>query len=206
MRICPLPSQASAAIEHTTGRSLAREAAAGLGRMVTAIPRGTDRAPVWPVGLTGSIAHADGLVVAVVGERPDVPMGLGIDLERQGRVGRALGDTVLTAAERRVLAAAADDTAAERWITLAFCVKEACAKALFPHTGELLEFEALELEVGPGGAAIPPGADIRVLGRGAGTAGWRFSAFAHPLGHHLVAGAVVRRSGHPQQHRPVERR
>lgn len=47
------------------------------------IGRGADGRPLLPAGVRGSLAHADGLVVAVVAGSPAV-LGVGVDLERAG--------------------------------------------------------------------------------------------------------------------------
>jgi 4'-phosphopantetheinyl transferase EntD len=48
------------------GRSCAHRAVAALGLRSTAILRDAGGAPVWPVGLTGSIAHTRDIAVALV--------------------------------------------------------------------------------------------------------------------------------------------
>lgn len=126
--------------EFAIGRGCARQAMAGLGRPPEAIPVGSDREPVWPDGLIGSITHTRRLAGAAV-----APSGggrsFGIDFEVAGRVDQSLVGQLLTARERDRYAAAPDATAP----TVIFSAKEAIYKATFPLTRCWLGFEDVEV-------------------------------------------------------------
>ena len=53
-------------LEFTHGRYCAHQAMQLLGMSVVAIPKGTDRAPVWPDGIIGSISHSGDTAAAVI--------------------------------------------------------------------------------------------------------------------------------------------
>ncbi|MFN4101848.1 MAG: 4'-phosphopantetheinyl transferase [Pararhodobacter sp.] len=118
--------------EFSAGRAAAREA---LGWDVV-VPMGPDRAPVWPEGVTGSITHAGGWALAVVGE------GLvGIDLEVDEPLPEDVRETVLLPAER--------DTDGHQ-ARLIFSAKECAYKAQYPLTRELFDFQTLGVTLGEG--------------------------------------------------------
>lgn len=99
------------------------------------------RAPVWPAGATGSIAHAGGRAVAVAARRP---IRLGVDCETILAPGIAaeIGPLILTAAEWSQRPAAM----AEPWfLTLAFSAKEAFYKALSATLSEIPGFHEAQV-------------------------------------------------------------
>lgn len=121
--------------EFAGGRAAARMALASVGIAPAALPALPDRSPGWPKAIRGSIAHSATLAIAVAGPA-SAWKGLGVDLEPEGQVNAELSTLLLRPEERY---AAIDPTAA-------FCAKEAVQKALFPETGELLEFLDLGLK------------------------------------------------------------
>ncbi|MCB1394850.1 MAG: 4'-phosphopantetheinyl transferase superfamily protein [Rhodobacteraceae bacterium] len=111
--------------EFAAGRAAAREA---LGRVV-AIPMGVDRAPVWPEGIAGSIAHAGGWAMAVVSGGA---AGIGLDLEVDEPLPEEVIDIVVRPEEQgdaRVI----------------FCVKEAVYKAVYPQVRQIFGFDVLSV-------------------------------------------------------------
>ena len=64
-------------------RMVARSLLAQLGHPEAQVPKGAGGAPVWPVGVVGSLAHDDEIAVAAVGLRRDFA-SVGIDVERAG--------------------------------------------------------------------------------------------------------------------------
>lgn len=124
--------------EYATGRWLARQALAQRGVRADSIPSGPKREPIWPASVIGSITHADGRVAVAVTTDPSVT-GLGIDLERAGRVGETILRRILTERERVGLS--------DLDPTLLFSAKEACYKVLFPIFREYVEFHAVEIKV-----------------------------------------------------------
>lgn len=119
--------------EFAFGRRLARALLAELGRPVESIPRGPDRAPIWPAGAWGCISHTDELVVAAVALTGD---GLGLDLEGAEPLPPALFPHVLRPEERARL----EGRDAGRLAKIVFSAKEAFYKAQHRHTGLLLDF------------------------------------------------------------------
>jgi 4'-phosphopantetheinyl transferase EntD len=125
--------------EFHTGRALARAALADLGIDAGAIDVGKDRAPVWPAGVFGSIAHAGGLVVAVVSRAQSI----GVDLESLHAAVDSIGALVLRPGEEPPSLVGVDAR------LVAFCAKEAVFKATFPLDRTWREFT--DVEVGPQG-------------------------------------------------------
>lgn len=124
--------------EYATGRWLARRALAQLGYRPASIPSGPHREPVWPASVRGSVTHAGGLVAVAVTTNPELK-GIGIDLEKAGRVGASLLRKILTDNERHRLGTIDP--------TLLFSAKEACYKVLYPMFGEFVAFQAVEIDV-----------------------------------------------------------
>lgn len=122
--------------EYATGRWLAHQALVELGVGVRSIPTGPNREPVWPATVKGSITHADGHAAVALTVDPAVA-GVGIDLEKAGRVGESLLPRIFTDRERARL----DDVDP----TLVFSAKESCFKLLFPIFREFVEFHAVEI-------------------------------------------------------------
>lgn len=124
----------------SSGRRAAREALAAFGVRGHALTR-RGRAPEWPAGFVGSLAHSRALAFAVVG-RAERHAGVGADLEPAGRVTRRVAERVLTAGERQALPDAA-------WRTALFSAKEAVYKAVHPVAGEYLAFTDVNIHFAP---------------------------------------------------------
>jgi enterobactin synthetase component D len=109
-----------------------------------AVAIGEQRAPVWPPGFTGSIAHGGGTAWAVVAPQASY-RGLGIDLEKivAPATARNLWNTVLSPREhaRARLAALSE----EQFLSLVFSAKESLFKCLYPIT--LARFGFLDVEL-----------------------------------------------------------
>lgn len=136
------PSLASSAPkrrhEFLWGRLSARKALSAAGCDLDApLPVGTDRAPQWPQGWTGSISHAAGVAAALAGRKRDHPW-MGLDVEGLTSLNHMeeIGDLVVTPSERARLSRAED-------LLATFSGKETVFKALRP--GRLLDFNAAEL-------------------------------------------------------------
>ncbi len=61
-------------------RIVARALLARLGYARVAVPKGEAGEPIWPAGISGSMAHDDRIAVAAVGRQRDV-RAVGIDVE-----------------------------------------------------------------------------------------------------------------------------
>lgn len=160
------------AAEFRAGRAAARAALAALGRPPVALPMGPDRAPVWPAGVTGSISHCAGLVLAVAGLSRDWA-GLGLDAEPDLPLDPGLAETLLAKGE------AAPD------LLSAFVAKEAAYKAQYALSRQLFDFHTLRL-TWEGAAfaarfarAVPPFAEGQALrGRVVAGGGYRLALVA----------------------------
>ncbi len=148
--------------EFLTGRSAAREALAGCGGPVCAIPQGERGEPIWPAGYRGSITHTKGLVAAACMAQTHpvfVPAALngtevlhqkkilavGIDLEGAGRkLSDAAWHHILSDDDAQHLAGVDDF----RLKLVVFSAKESLYKALYPLCGEFFGFHDASLQFG----------------------------------------------------------
>ena len=118
-----------------------------------------DRAPRWPVGMTGSVAH-DAAAVAAAAAPVSVTAGLGVDLEAVGP---------MSAEEAAVVLHDGDDPVDPR---LGFVLKEAAYKAWSATGGRFLEFHEVSLRVEPGTVlAEVVGGEMTLSGRWAEAGG-----------------------------------
>ncbi|MEM9853935.1 MAG: 4'-phosphopantetheinyl transferase superfamily protein [Pseudomonadota bacterium] len=125
--------------EFFAGRQAARLALGDLGVDPIALPVGHRRMPLWPKGIVGAITHAGGFAAAITARSGY--HGIGIDLERNGRVRPDLARFISSANER--LKGPSDPGIKEGDacpLTLRFAGKEAGFKAYFPSTGHFLGF------------------------------------------------------------------
>jgi 4'-phosphopantetheinyl transferase EntD len=157
--------------EFALGRTAARQAVWSLTGATGAIPVGPERAPVWPVGVVGSISHARGHAVAVVGRRAAGLAGLGIDVELDRGVGDEELSVLATAAERARLDAEPDPGRRATYATVLHGAKECVHKVVQPATGVALEPTDADVVVDAAGTwratllrgagPIPAGAALR---------------------------------------------
>jgi 4'-phosphopantetheinyl transferase EntD len=138
-------------LEFATARCCARDALAKLGRGPRAIPSGADGAPVWPVGIVGSITHCDGYRACVVA--PDSALcSVGVDAEPDRRLPAGVLEIIALPGELATVAALSHEEPALHWDRLLFCMKEAVYKAWHPLVGGRLRFEDVEITIEPIGA------------------------------------------------------
>jgi 4'-phosphopantetheinyl transferase EntD len=135
-------------IDFTLGRVAAREALQKIGCPPTAIPVGTDRAPIWPAGIIGSIAHTRDIAVAVVA-RVEQVLALGVDIEQSSAVTEDLWPKLFVSEERAFLQSI-NEASRACFATAIFSVKEAFYKFQFPHTNEWLDFQDVGLSLSIG--------------------------------------------------------
>jgi 4'-phosphopantetheinyl transferase EntD len=133
--------------EFAAGRTHARRALAALGAALAPIPAGADRAPQWPPGFAGSIAHTRSLAAAVVAPTAAFA-ALGLDIEELRAEMDEIAPMVLAPAERRWLDGLAG-AERRRLATLVFSIKEAVFKAQWPLTHRFLEFADVEVTLAP---------------------------------------------------------
>ena len=108
---------------YAQGRWCAHRALAQLGLPDAAVLTGEQRSPLWPPGITGSIAHCAGRAIGVAA-RLEVAGSVGVDMEETGDLEAGVLELVCTPAERKWLAHSGD--------------APACADALC-HQGKYLQ-------------------------------------------------------------------
>ncbi|UVK46374.1 4'-phosphopantetheinyl transferase superfamily protein [Mesorhizobium sp. AR07] len=136
-------------------RWIARGLLADVGVNDFAILRAPSGAPVWPNGITGSLAHDDEMAVAAVAPVDHVA-SLGIDVEPP----QPLPDDILA-----LVAARADQAdAADRHLAgrILFCAKEAVYKAVYPLDREILGYEDIEVDLNAGRAMTKTGREVNL--------------------------------------------
>jgi enterobactin synthetase component D / holo-[acyl-carrier protein] synthase len=130
--------------DFTAGRLCARRALLQLGIRDFSLLAASDRRPLWPAGVVGSITHTQGYSAAVVA-RCEAIASLGIDTERVSAVHPRLWPLFCTSAEIEWLWRLAARERA-RAAALIFAAKEAYFKCQYALVREPLGFDAIELE------------------------------------------------------------
>ena len=153
------PERASAGIvdaermrEPVNGRLYAKRALAMLGVCGVELPIAPDRAPLWPMGLVGSLTHVRnpprGHIAAAVA-RTHTVRAIGIDVEREGDLHVHTWEHVLTLRElERILTLPLHARATE--VQILWCAKEAVAKA----ARRAIEPPEVEIERDPTGGGF----------------------------------------------------
>jgi 4'-phosphopantetheinyl transferase EntD len=152
------------------GRIAARALMTRLGYGVRPVPRAPSGAPLWPMGLVGSIAHDDTIAVAALASSADFS-GLGIDIEPAETLEPELLDLIARPDER---ARINDDPLRGRVL---FAAKEAVYKAAHPLDGIFLEHHDVEIDL----------ANLRAVVRTGRTLTLKFA-----ISEHVVALAWIR--------------
>ncbi|MEW6743803.1 MAG: 4'-phosphopantetheinyl transferase superfamily protein [Planctomycetota bacterium] len=120
------------------GRVCARRALSRLGVEGWVLAADSDRVPVWPAGIVGSIAHTDRYCVAAVA-RSERFAGIGVDAELIHRAKKELWRRICTAEELAVISELEESKRALS-VALAFSAKECFYKCQFPLTRSWLGF------------------------------------------------------------------
>jgi len=157
-------SVVSRQIDFATGRVLARQLLEEAGRPSEPIGRDSDRVPIWPTGVIGSISHTDDACLVAISDG-DSLRGFGVDVEMdEPRTLRFL-ERITTDAERSALGT---DTAGLEQATRIFSIKEAVYKACFPRVRKVWGFREVEVELEAGTghfeARVPESAEGVVVG------------------------------------------
>lgn len=127
------------------GRAAARAAMEQLGQPPRPVLQGEDGAPIWPVGLTGSITHGEAISFAVVSDAPDLA-ALGVDLEAATALESALWPELCVMSEINWLARLGPSQRGH-FAKLILCAKQAVYKAQFPLSRVALDTQAIALEI-----------------------------------------------------------
>jgi 4'-phosphopantetheinyl transferase EntD len=130
--------------EFAAGRLCARRALAEFGVTDFPIRVASDRQPLWPELLIGSITHTDGYCAAVVAERRRFS-AIGIDCEIVGHVTPELWPQICVSAELLWLDSLAPPER-DAAVTLLFAAKEAFYKCQYPLVAEWLDFHDVVVE------------------------------------------------------------
>lgn len=125
--------------EFAAGREAARQAMAQIGWLPVAIPSASDRSPIWPDGLSGSITHTHRACVAVVAPRAQIGF-VGIDLEEDQPMDPALWDSICTSEERELVNKNPTEMRGS-FVKRLFSAKEAFYKWQYPQTRRMLDFQ-----------------------------------------------------------------
>ncbi len=128
--------------EFAYGRQCARNALEKLGLGDIELPVGSDRAPIWPCDVVGSITHCDGFVGAVVTSK-ECYAGIGFDAEEATPLDSDLVRDVCT--EQELAGTGLFHSNVLMAAKLAFCAKESVFKAVYPSCGVWLRFGEVEL-------------------------------------------------------------
>lgn len=129
--------------EFAAGRAAAHAAMTQLGHPPQPIPVGSNRAPVWPNGLTGSISHTLSCAMAVVARSTDM-RAIGIDVEEDTPLGDKLLSAICTDNERQWLKLQSNPGQLAKVI---FSAKEAAYKCQYTVSQCYLGFHGMELEL-----------------------------------------------------------
>jgi 4'-phosphopantetheinyl transferase EntD len=131
--------------EFIGGRVMARRAMTKLGLAPQAVFAGSDRAPIWPAGLVGSITHTGAWCAAVVA-RADEIRSVGIDVAEARSVGPELWRILCTEVEFEWLSMLPAENR-ELGATALFSAKESVFKAQYPLTRRMLDHQAVEVRL-----------------------------------------------------------
>jgi 4'-phosphopantetheinyl transferase EntD len=134
-------------------RIVARALLAQFGYAPVAVPKGEAGAPIWPAGMSGSIAHDDRIAMAAVGLQHDI-RAVGIDVEPAVPLPQEMLELIATSQELRRIAS--DPLQGK----LLFAAKEAVYKAVYPLDRVFLEFRDIEVDLVSGTATTRTGRAI----------------------------------------------
>jgi 4'-phosphopantetheinyl transferase EntD len=122
--------------EFTHGRHCARAALHKLGLPTTAIPRSTDRQPLWPQGTVGSISHSGAVAAAAVSHSGRL-LGLGLDIETEQPMDAELIHMICRPDEHI--------GSNYQQAKLVFSIKEAIYKCIYPLVGSYIDFQQVKV-------------------------------------------------------------
>jgi 4'-phosphopantetheinyl transferase EntD len=121
-------------------RIVARELLAHFGYAECPVPKASSGAPIWPIGVVGSLSHDSRVAVATVGMRRNFS-ALGIDVEPAEVLPSELLDLIATPQERAKIG---EDPYHGR---LLFAAKEAVYKAVYPLDKEFLDHHDVQIDL-----------------------------------------------------------
>ncbi|MBI6630200.1 4'-phosphopantetheinyl transferase superfamily protein [Pontibaca sp. S1109L] len=131
--------------EFAAGRDAARRAMAQRGLANSPIPMSSDRAPLWPQGVTGSISHCQSCCLAAIALRTDA-RALGLDVEEDTPLSDDLIAEICTPFERAWLSEQST-LQARHWAKVIFSAKETAYKCQYTVTRRLFGFDGFEISL-----------------------------------------------------------
>jgi 4'-phosphopantetheinyl transferase EntD len=134
--------------EFAVVRHLARACLARLGYAPVPILPGAGGAPVWPVGVRGSMTHCAGYAAAALGCSTAIA-GIGIDAEPDAPLPDGVLELVATPAEQDRLTPTRGESDGLHWDRLLFSAKEAIYKTWFPLVGDWLDHQDADITFHP---------------------------------------------------------
>ncbi|MBY6218107.1 4'-phosphopantetheinyl transferase superfamily protein [Qipengyuania aquimaris] len=129
--------------EFAAGRAAVRMAAMADGTKPFAVPMGVDRAPVWPAGIVGSIAHTSDVCLAAI-SRSKRYAAIGIDIEHCAALPPDIAVEVVHGGDGLELESGPAPLPKHYGVAV-FSAKEAVYKCQFPLTETILDFDALSI-------------------------------------------------------------
>lgn len=129
--------------EFYAGRLAAADALRRLGEVNTTVSVGSKRAPIWPDGVVGSIAHDDAMAIAAVAQATQAA-GIGIDIEQVDRFSDGLAQRIGMKCELNLWKDRAGSRVTHPGVAL-FSLKESLFKCLFPSIREYFDFLDVEI-------------------------------------------------------------
>ncbi|NIZ14246.1 4'-phosphopantetheinyl transferase [Phaeobacter sp. HF9A] len=127
--------------EFAAGRAAAHRAMRALDREPAPVPISETRAPLWPLGLVGSISHCRSCALAAVASHA-THAGVGIDVEPDTLLSRELWSSIASPAEQIWLSRQDNPGQAGK---LLFSAKEAAYKAQYALSQRYFGFDGMEL-------------------------------------------------------------
>ncbi|SEO57248.1 4'-phosphopantetheinyl transferase EntD (siderophore biosynthesis) [Salinihabitans flavidus] len=175
--------------EFAAGREAARQAMGQIGLDLVPLPAGRDRAPRWPSGVIGSIAHDKQTCIAIVA-RDSYADAVGVDVEADLPLEDDLLATICRPEERAWLQTQPPDRRGAL-ATRIFSAKEAAFKCQYAVSGEMLDFHAMQVTFNAnitgfsarlvhGAGVLPEGTEITGRIGGTGTQILTVAEFRHP--------------------------
>lgn len=147
---------------------------------------GGDRAPIWPEGLTGSIAHSQTMAAAAIARHADGIRSIGLDLEPALPLPEDLFDTILRPGELNRLVQLPEGLQAVH-ARLIFSAKEAFFKCQYSLSRSFIDFHAAEISLDWPARSFRA---VLTVSAGALAAGQGFSGRFH-LDADLIATGIV---------------
>ncbi|MGC1214314.1 MAG: 4'-phosphopantetheinyl transferase superfamily protein, partial [Micromonospora sp.] len=118
---------------------------AELGLSAAPVRAASDRSPVWPAGVVGTITHTHGYCAAAAARSAEI-RSVGMDAERHKELSRGVRRLILLPEEEEGLARL---PAGVSWPAVVFSAKESVYKVWHPIVGSWLDFHDARVELDP---------------------------------------------------------